>query len=339
MRFIIIGAGAIGGTIGARLHQAGQDVVLVARGAHLDALTRGGLRFVAPDGDYRLRVPCVGDPSEINWRDGDVALLAVKSQQTIEALAALGDAGAEPPVICAQNGVANERMALRFLPDVYGMVVNLPALHLEPGVVVTHGGGTGGILDVGRYPMGVDDRSAAIAAALAGAGFSSHSDPRVMRWKHAKLLGNLGNALQAAVVPAEGGEGFDEDAAEVLRAMRREALACYAAAGIDCADRDEVRERHRNTYRMADIPGWPRQGGSSWQSLKRGTGNIETDYLNGEITLLGGLHGVPTPANRACQSLARRMVRERLPVGSFTGAEVRALVAVAAADQDSAASE
>lgn len=330
MRFVVVGAGAIGGTIGARLHQAGEQVVLIARGEHGAALARDGLHFVAPDGEFRLRIPCAEHPSEVEWRDGDVALLAVKSQQTVAALDALAEAGAEVPVICAQNGVANERMALRRLPDVYGMVVNLPALHLDPGVVVTHGGGTGGILDVGRFPSGSDRCAVAIAEAMTHAGFSSRADDRVMRWKYAKLLGNLGNALQAAVVP-EGGEGFDEDAVEVLRALRREALACYAAAGIECADRDAVRDRHENTYRMADIPGWPRGGGSSWQSVQRGTGNIETDYLNGEITLLGGLHDVPTPANRMCQLLARRMVRERLPVGSFSGREVRALIDAAEA--------
>lgn len=326
MRFVVIGAGAIGGTMGARLHQAGEEVVLIARGEHGAALARDGLHFVAPDGEFHLRIPCAGHASDVDWRDGDVALLAVKSQQTVEALNALTDAGAQVPVVCAQNGVANERMALRRLPDVYGMVVNLPALHLEPGVVVTHGGGTGGILDVGRFPSGTDHCAETIAGALTRAGFSSRADERVMRWKYAKLLGNLGNALQAAVVAADGGEGFDEDATEVLRALRREALACYAAAGIECADREAVRERHRNTYRMAEIPGWPRGGGSSWQSVQRGTGNIETDYLNGEITLLGGLHAVPTPANRVCQALARRMLRERLPVGSFTGRDVRALI-------------
>jgi 2-dehydropantoate 2-reductase len=77
---------------------------------------------------------------------------------------------------------------------------------------------------------------------------------------------------------------------------------------------------------MVDIPGWPRTGGSSWQSVKRGTGDIETDFLNGEIVLLGGLHGIPTPANRVCQRLARRLIHERLPVGSFDAGGVLALI-------------
>ncbi len=61
-----------------------------------------------------------------------------------------------------------------------------------------------------------------------------------------------------------------------------------------------------------------RAGGSSWQSLRRGTGTIETDYLTGEIVLLGRLHGVATPANYALQDLAAEMARTGEPPASRT---------------------
>lgn len=324
MRFIIYGAGAIGATIGARLHQSGAEVVLIARGAHLEAMQTDGLRFVAPDGDHRLRLPCVGHPGQLTWTDTDVVLLCVKSQHTAVALDALAlSAPDSVPVVCVQNGVANEALALRRRSRVYGMVVNLPALHLQPGEVVTHAAGSGGILDLGCFPHGADETAAEIAAALERAGFSARADAAIMRWKYAKLLMNLGNALQAAVVGEEASAGArDEATIDIGRRLRREALACFAAAGVDCANRDEVAARHEDTYRMVDIPGWPRVGGSSWQSLMRGTGDIETDYLNGEISLLGALHEVPTPANRTIQQLAARMLRERMPVGSFSAAEI-----------------
>lgn len=320
MRVVIYGAGAVGGAIGARLHLSGADVVLIARGAHLAALREQGLRFVAPDDVHTLSIPVVGHPAEIGWTTEDAVLLTMKSQHTVAALDALAECA--PPglaVICAQNGVANERMALRRFVNVYGMVVNLPALHLTPGEVVTHAAGSGGILDVGRYPGGSDALAEALAEALSRAGFSAVPDSRIMRKKYAKLLMNLGNALQAATSPADGGHRETEHAAleRIGRRLRSEALRCFEAAGIDCASREEVRARHENTYRMVDIEGWPRPGGSSWQSVRRGTGNIETDFLNGEIVLLGGLHGVPTPANRVCQLLARRMVAEALDVGAF----------------------
>jgi 2-dehydropantoate 2-reductase len=65
------------------------------------------------------------------------------------------------------------------------------------------------------------------------------------------------------------------------------------------------------------IEGGSRDGGSSWQSLARGLPTIETDYLNGEIVLLGRLHGVPTPCNEALQRVANRMVLERRNPGSL----------------------
>lgn len=318
MRFIIYGAGGIGGTIGARLHQRGCEVVLIARGDHGRETRSRGLKLVAPDGEFVLPVPTVEHPEDIDFRGDDVVLLAMKSQHTLGALEdLLAQSPGDVAIVCAQNGVANEAMALRRFPRVYAMLVHLPAMHLEPGVVITHGSGRGGILDTGCYPGGVDDTCRAVTAALRDAGFSAEPDPAVMRLKYAKLLMNLNNALQAATEMAPG-------AREISRRLKHEALACFAAAGIDCAGVDEVQGRHEGVYELADVPGYPRGGGSSWQSLVRGTGNIETDYLNGEIVLLGRLHGVATPANAACQALARRMVNDGLAVGSFTVDDVMA---------------
>lgn len=318
MRFIIYGAGGIGATIGARLHQQGEEVVLVARGQHLEALRAGGLTLIAPDGRHHLEIPAVGHPAEIRFSGAEVVLLCVKSQHTVAALDDLrAAAGAEVPVVCVQNGVANERAALRRFANVYAMVVILPALHLEPGVVITHGKpGLGGVLDLGRYPTGDDGVARAIGEALTESGFSARADADVMRWKYAKLLMNLDNALQAATEMADGTR-------EISRMMKKEALACYAAAGIRCASVEDVSARRIEGFEYAEVPGVPRGGGSSWQSVARGTGDIETDYLNGEIVLLGRLHGVPTPANAVVQALGHELVNKRLPAGSISVAEVR----------------
>jgi 2-dehydropantoate 2-reductase len=316
MKFIIYGAGGIGGTLGARLHQRGEDVTLIARGAHLQALQAEGLRLIAPDEDVRLQIPAVQQPSELRFRGSEVVILCVKSQHSVQALEDLrAAAGDKVTVVCCQNGVANEREALRRFRDVYGMLVVLPALHLDPGVVVTHASRPGGVLDLGRYPEGIGERGVALAEAVTRAGFSAVADPAIMRKKFAKLLMNLSNALQAATEMAAG-------ANEISRMLRQEALACYEAASIDCATADEMRSR-RGHVRGGDIPGVPRGGGSSWQSVVRGTGNVESDYLNGEIVLLGRLHGVPTPANAVVQALAADMARRRLSAGSIRVAEVR----------------
>lgn len=312
MRFIIYGAGAIGGVIGARLHQAGNDVVLVARGEHLRAIQRDGLRLEAWEESATLEIPAVGDPSEIEFKPGDLVFLCMKTQDTEDALVRLALAApSDIAVVCAQNGVENERLAIRHFENVYGMVVMLPATHLEPGVVIASSSPTTGMLDIGRYPTGSDEVAEQIAEALNSATFQSVAQERVMRWKYSKLLMNLGNAVQAACGPGA-------DVADIHRQLRDEALACYAAAGIDCATAEETRERRAGGLELRPVGGQMRQGGSTWQSLSRGTGSVESDYLNGEIVMLGRLHGVPTPANATAQRIARRLAVEGQPPGSIT---------------------
>jgi len=321
MRYVIYGAGGVGGAIGARLLQRGREVVLIARGDHLEAMRKRGLVFRSPHETVTLDVHAVGHPGEVEFRSGDVVLLTMKSQHTADALRALRDAAGEGiDVVCCQNGVANERIAARLFSNVYAMVVILPASHLAPGEVDTEATGCGGILDAGCYPTGTDERIAAVTADLETCGFSARADPAVMRWKYAKLLMNVINAMQAACE-------LGPDARDLARQVRREALACYAAAGIDCASAEEVRERRGDLLQLAPVAGRSRSGGSSWQSLARGTGDIEADYLNGEIVLLGRLHGVPTPANCVLQRVAAQMARERAAPASLPLADLRELIA------------
>ena len=317
MRFVIYGAGGIGGTIGARLHLSGFEVGLIARSAHYEAIVRDGLRFVSPSRDVHLNIPCFPHPDEADIRPDDAVILCMKGQHTEDAVRDLHAAtGGEARVICCQNGVENERLALRRFPHTYGMVVLLPAEHLEPGVVVNFAEGTAGCLDAGCYPDGVDNFIETVAAALRRAGFSSAPDGAIMGQKYAKLLGNLNNAVQAAT-----GTGSRAVAAK----LREEALACYRAAGIHCATVEETRAR-RADIRGREVPGRDRHGGSSLQSMLRGTGDIETDSLNGEIVLLGRLHGVPVPANTVVQQVGNRLVRENLEPGSMTIEELEGLV-------------
>ncbi|HEY5165955.1 MAG TPA: 2-dehydropantoate 2-reductase N-terminal domain-containing protein, partial [Acidimicrobiia bacterium] len=256
--------------------------------------------------------------SAVTFRPDDVVLVATKSQQTADALAELTDAA--PPdtaVICAQNGVENERLALRRFSNVYGVCVMCPASHLEPGVVRAHRAPVPGILDLGRYPSGVDATAAELAAELTSAGFLSDPKADIMRWKYKKLLLNLGNAIEAICGPETRGGALYERA-------HREGVACLDAAGIAyVTDADDAARRGDLIPRP---PGGEPRGGSSWQSMTRQTGNIEADYLNGEIVLLGRLHGVPTPVNAVLQRLANQLASARTAPGSMTADDILALI-------------
>jgi 2-dehydropantoate 2-reductase len=304
--------------IAAFLHRAECEVVGIARGAHLAAIRQHGLSLRTPDGAFTVHLPVAATPREIRWRDDDVVLLGMKSQDTQAALDEL--ATAAPPsivVVCAQNGVANERAALRCFETTLGMCVISPATHLAPGVVEAESSPCPGILDVGRYPSGSDATVEEVAAALRAATFESRAVPDVMYWKYAKLLANLGNAVEAVCGPEAGG-------GELADVVRREGEAVLRAAGIAHASPAEDATRRGDLISIRPVGGRRRMGGSSWQSLTRSVGSIEADFLNGEIVLLGRLHGVPTPANALLQRLANRMARERLLPGSMGEGEVLA---------------
>jgi 2-dehydropantoate 2-reductase len=318
VRFVVFGAGAIGGVLGACLHQSGHDVVLIARGEHGRAIRERGLTFERPGtAAVTLSIPVAPSPAELEWGGDEVVLLATKSQDTLGALSDLRRAAPiSTPVVCVQNAVENERVALRLFTRVYGAVVMAPTGHLEPGVVQAYGTTAVGVIDVGCYPAGVDEVCEQVTSALGASEFSSRPRPDVMRFKHAKLLANLGNAVDAICEPGEA-------ASEVASLAKEEGRAALTAAGIEFVA-EEVNDVQARWARLdvQAIEGRPRAGSSTRQSLVRGTPTVETDYLNGEIGLIGRLHGVPTPVNDALCELSDRHVRERLAPGTVPAEEV-----------------
>lgn len=313
MRYVILGAGAVGATIGGRLAEAGCAVILVGRGEHAAVVKRDGLLLAMPDRSLQLPIP-MATMDELRLTPDDVLVLAVKSQDTSHLLGQLatvpadGDAS-DLPVFCAQNGVANEAAALRHYSHVYGVCVNIPATHLEPGVVEAPATPVSGILQLGRYPSGADDLAAAVAADLCRSGFLAEVRTDVMAWKRAKLLSNLANALQVLCVGGyEWRAGNDDATGTVISRMRAEARACFDAAGWTVTDTGQFRAE-ASAFQMAAVNGRVRGGGSTWQSVERGLPSVETDYLNGEIVRLGRLYGVPTPVNAAIQAAMREITR------------------------------
>jgi 2-dehydropantoate 2-reductase len=310
MRFVVFGAGAIGGLVGARLFQQGADVTLIARGAHAEALS-SGLVLEAPDESVTLPIPVVTEPAAVRWTDDTVVLLSVKGQQTEPALAQLQPvAPPDTPIVCMQNGVENERRVARRYPHTYAMCVMCPATHLRPGVIQGHSAPVSGLLDLGRYDEGVDDTAQAIADAIAATTFQSVARPDIMRWKYRKLIMNLANAVEALCGPAGRGSPLAQEA-------QREGEAALQAAGIAVASVEEDAARRGTHLQMRNMGAGTWGGGSSWQSLARGTGSIEVEFLNGEVVLLGSLHHVATPVNALLQRMALQAAADGSPPGSW----------------------
>jgi 2-dehydropantoate 2-reductase len=301
LRYVVYGAGAVGGVIGAHLHRAGVDVTLVARGEHLAALQEHGLRLDSPDGSELVSIPAVGGAAEVAWTDGTVVLLTVKSQQTAAALDDLAaHAPSTTPVVSVQNGVANEDAVLRRFQHTYSVCVMLPSAHLVPGAVVQKCSPIPGILDIGRIPRRTDDLDVAIAEDLRRAGFESQPRPDILAWKYRKLVLNLGNGVDAVCAP-----GPDTD--ELARRARDEGDLVLRLAGIVAVSPEEDAERRGDILRPGD--GSWRAGGSTWQSVQRRAGSVEIDYLAGEVVLLGRRHGIPTPVNELIQHVVSELAR------------------------------
>ncbi|MCU4652470.1 ketopantoate reductase family protein [Roseibacterium sp. SDUM158016] len=318
MRVVLYGLGAVGGTIAAALANAGVEVAGIARGAMLEALHDRPLRLRHPGGEIVVTVPCFGTPAEVDFRPDDLICLTMKSQDTEAALLELRAAGVRNQAIfCLQNGIANEPRALRFFPNVHGVTVMTPAGYAEPGEVLCHGTPKLGMFDIGRFPSGSDDADRALADAFDRAGMAGFVHEDVMSSKRGKLLLNLGNALEASL--GRGTERGDWPAR-----VRTEAEAVFRAAGLAWDDVGMDAPRRKELMQMGDIPGEARFGGSTSQSLLRGTGRVETDYLNGEIAWLARMHGMEAPANAFLADLMDRIAASGAGPGSLSLADLDA---------------
>ena len=143
--------------------------------------------------------------------------------------------------------------------------------------MLAHARQAAAVLDIGRWPSGNDATSEVVSAAFRDAGFTSQPGADIPRWKYAKLLLNLGNAVDGSRPP-------DDDANRLIESARAEGETVLTSAGIEFVGSAEEQARAVISSCMAPIDGQRRLGGSTWQSLARGT-PVEVDYLNGEIGL------------------------------------------------------
>ncbi len=343
MRFIIYGAGGIGCVLGGHLFRAGNEVALVGNARHVDAINTSGLRLVTGDEPFTLRIPAFKLAEELApFRDDDVVLLCAKSQHTLKCLGQLRTAGAPHtlPIFCCQNSIWNEPLATRVFDHVYGVMIMIPAIFLSPGEVINPISERYGFIDIGCYPRGVDALCERVADALTRAGFSARSHPDVMKPKAAKCLTNLGNAFEALTdgnpmpqaAPADArrrvaqGKG---DAHTFLQATRAEAMQVWSAAGIEWEDPKEFQQRAKERYGVRKIPAGYEQlskHSSSWQSLARGTGNIEAEQLNGDVVRLGALLGIATPYNALLWRVADEVARSHAAPGKYSADDLMRMI-------------
>ena len=338
-RYVIIGAGAFGGTVGALLARAGTPAVLVARGRHAEVLAAAGMTLRTPDGTFHTPVTAASRAEDVRLTERDVLVFATKTQQLDEALqqwvdqpvhgpdGVLGTAGQRLPVLTALNGVAAEDKALRYFTRVFGVCVWLPAVHLEPGEVIVRSWPVAGQFHIARWPASISTRADAalltgLAEAWSAAGIRVRLPDDVAPWKYNKLLGNLGNAVGALTSDAT-------TASELVAAVRSEGEDVLRGAGIEFVSFEITTSVRKDGPTVRPVPGWNAgPSNSTWQSLSRNTGNVETDFLNGEIVRLAHRHGMTAPLNAALASAARAAVRNGLGPSHYSAQQLTELLGI-----------
>jgi 2-dehydropantoate 2-reductase len=317
MKVCVIGAGAIGATIGARLFAATGQVCLVARGAHLDAMRRDGLRFIDQVGSASgvYRVPASDRPSDFGPQD--LVIICCKAYALQAVLAGIGPLlGPQTVVLPALNGLPwwyfhregghwNPARLRSLDPDgtleraldlerVIGCVVHLAAERLQAGVVQHTGGRR---LIIGEPDGSVSDRVRRVQAVLREAGFDSEVSPQIRRDIWAKLIGNLSFNPVAALT----GYRMDQICADpVLLEPIRQALA----EGIEVARRLGVDVGVTPDQRIDIARQLGRARISMLQDLEQGR-PIELAAIVEAVMELADRVGVAVPVTRTLHALVR----------------------------------
>jgi 2-dehydropantoate 2-reductase len=296
VRIAVYGAGGVGGYFGGRLAEAGHEVHLIARGAHLDALRANGLRVRSGRGDIEVRVPATADPAGIG--PCDIVLFCVKSYDTLDAAAHLAPMlGGSTGVVSLQNGVDNEAAIAGVIGwhHVIGGASFIFATVAEPGVIEHTGGPSS--LSFGEWDGTRSERVRAFADACVAAGIPTEvpDDIQVVLWsKYAFICAQAG--LTATTRLPIGEIRSDPAALALLRALVEEVVAVAQAEGV--ALPDTVVDGH-----LRSIMALPEGGRSSlYHDLMAGH-RLELEALHGTLTRLADKHAIPAPAARAVYAI------------------------------------
>ncbi|MBL26165.1 MAG: 2-dehydropantoate 2-reductase [Rhodospirillaceae bacterium] len=291
MRIAVIGAGGVGGYFGGRLAAAGEDVVLVQRGAHGAAMRKDGLKVLSPLGDFTVPgITCVETTEGLD--PADVIIVTVKSGGTDEAAQlAKPLVGPDTAVISLQNGVENEDRlaAVVGAEHVLGGVAYILSLIEAPGVI-RHGGKMQKIV-FGERDGSRSARGEAFLAACRNAGIEaelSESIDSALWSKFAILCPHTG--MTAATRMPIGPIRDDADCRAMLLAAVEEIIALAEARGIGLPQ-----SLHEAPLAFTDgLP--PDTTSSMHYDITHGR-LLELEWLSGTVVRLGRASGVPTPVN------------------------------------------
>jgi 2-dehydropantoate 2-reductase len=296
MRFAVMGAGAIGGYFGGRLHQAGEDVHFIARGAHLEAMQRNGLQIYSAHGDVHLdRVKATSDASSIG--PVDVVFFCLKLWDTESGARLIKPLLGPNTAVCSfQNGIYAEGKLSELLgrQHVIGGYAATPVSIVSPGVLRQVGPRC--TLGFGELDNSRTKRVEDLLAACLRAGIDSSIEPDIEAalWKKFVLITANSGGTACCRAPL-GAIRSDPWGRQFLISLISETAHVARAMKIKIPDDLEQ-------SLMAEVDRAPYEAQGSMYTDLQNNARLELDWLNGLVVKLGEETGVPTPSNRAVMS-------------------------------------
>lgn len=290
MKVVVYGTGGVGGYFGGRLAQAGADVHLIARGAHLETLRAEGLRVRSPKGDFEVRLPATDDPSEPGT--SDVVLFCVKSFDTEAAAAHLTPLiREETAVLSLQNGIDNEDKLSGVVGagHVMGGAAYIFATIESPGHVV-HSGGPASIV-FGELDGSRSNRATRLLELCAKAGIEAKlsEDIHSVLWDKFAFICAVAGMTASVRLPI----GDIRSVAEswgTFRSILEEVCEVAAAEGVKLPQ--GTVDRHVSFAEGLD----PGSFSSLHHDMTHGN-RMELEALHGTLVRLAGTRGIPAPVS------------------------------------------
>jgi 2-dehydropantoate 2-reductase len=297
MKILVMGAGAIGAYFGARLQEAGEEVVFCARGRNLQALKEHGLEVQSPRGDYHGGVRATDTPRE--FAPYDLVLFCVKAYDTDAAAKSLaGCLAAGGAILTLQNGVESEaRLAEYFGREAIMAGCARAGVELVAPGKILHV--TTGVIEYGELDGGETPRALKIAAAFERAGIYGELVADIFSFRWSKLLWNAAFNTVTTLTRRTVGEVLDDaDGAALIRTLMNETLAVAQAEGAKLGpDRIEMLLEHsRKNLRALKT--------STRQDYDRGT-RLEYDALSGGVVRAAHRRRVAVPAMETVHALLK----------------------------------
>lgn len=305
MKILVMGAGAVGAFYGARLQEAGEDVVLCARGENLRALKENGLEIKSFKGDIKVAVKATDNPRE--FAPYDLILFAVKSYDTEAAARQLEGCLAKDGILMTiQNGVENEEILCRFFPRecVMGGNSRVGAELVAPGKILHT---AIGVIEFGELDGRETPRAQRLAEVFKRAGIFGEltTDLKTIRWY--KLMGNNSTNSVSALTRSTLGQMLeDPEGYNLVRTLMLETLAVGRAEGAKVSDdRADLQlqqiQKNLNAYAIKT---------STLQDLEKGK-RLEYDAISGAVVRAAHRHGMRVPATETVYALLKLLDESR----------------------------